>query len=78
MLTGPTASIITSIFNCLHLISTDPELGPYYAAHLIHNTGYDLSKAIDGIIETYEQLKATQELYLYCSSTGCIRIIMLR
>ena len=72
MLTGQTASIITSIFNSLYLISTDPELGPYYAAYLIHNPGYDLGKAIDGVIETYMQQKDTQELYLYGRGSGGI------
>lgn len=72
LLTGQTASIICNIFNKLYSISTDPDLGPYYAAHLIHNTGYDLGKAIDGVIETYEQQKSTQELYLYGRGQGGI------
>ena len=72
MLTGQTASIICNIFDKLYSISTDPELGPYYAAHLLHNAGYDLGKAIDGVIETYEQQKSTQELYLYGRGTGGI------
>ena len=72
MLTGQTASIICSIFNRLYSISINPDLGPYYATYLIHNTGYDLVKAIDGVIETYEQQKGTQELYLYGRGTGGI------
>ena len=72
MPTGQTPSIITSIFNLLYSISTDSELGPYYAAYLIHNTGYDMGMAIDGVIETYERQKRTQELYLYGRGSGGI------
>ena len=72
LLTGQTASIISSIFSCLYSISRDPELGPYYAAYLVHNAGYDLGKAIDGLIETFKQQKDTQELYLYGRGTGGI------
>ena len=72
LLTGQTASIISSIFNCLYSISTNPELGPYYAAHLIHNNGYDLGNVIEGLVETFRQQKETQELYLYGRRTGGI------
>ena len=72
LLTGQTESIISSIFNCLYSISTNPELGPYYAAHLIHNYGYDLGNVIDGLVETFRQQKETQELYLYGRGTGGI------
>ena len=72
LLTGQTASIISSIFNCLYSISTNPELGPYYAAHLIHNNGYDLGNVIEGLVETFRQQKETQELYLYGRGTGGI------
>ena len=70
MPTGQTSSIICIIFNMLYSISTDSELGPYYAAHLIHNTGYDLEKAINGVIEKYEVQKRTQEICLYGSGNG--------
>ena len=65
LLTRQTESIISSIFNCLYSISTNPELGPYYAAYMIHNDEYDLGRAIDGLIETFKEQKETQELYLY-------------
>ena len=72
LLAGQTESIISNIFRCLYSISRDPKLGPYYAAHLIHNDDYDLGKEIDGLIETFEQQKGTQELYLYGRGTGGI------
>lgn len=72
MLRGQTASIICSIFSTLYTICTDPEFGPYYAAYLIHNTGYDLGNAIDGVIATYEQQKNTQELYMNGRGNGGI------
>ena len=72
LLAGQTESIISNIFRCLYSISRDPELGPYYAAHLIHNDDYDLDKEIDGLIETFEQQKETQELYLYGRGTDGI------
>ena len=70
LLTGQTASIISNIFSRLYGISTDPEFGPYYAAYLLHNNGYDLGKVVDGLIGTFEQQKGTQELYLSGRGTG--------
>lgn len=69
---GQTASVICNIFNRLCSICTDPEYGPYYAAQLVQNTGYDLGKAIDGVIKTYEDQKDTQELYLNGRENGGI------
>ena len=72
LLTGQTSSVICSIFNLLHNICTDPEYGPYYAAHLIHNNGYDLVSKIAGLTTTFEEKKRTQELYLSGKGTGGI------
>ena len=72
LLAGQTESIIRNIFRCLYSISRDPELGPYYAAYMIHNDEYDLGRAIDGLIRTFKEQKETQELYLYGRGTDGI------
>lgn len=52
---GKTQSIITDTF--LHMLQycRSSNLGPYYAAAMLHNTGYDLVSAIDGAIDTLQK-----------------------
>ncbi len=67
-----TASLILNTFKELHTLCTNPAAGPYFAANMIHNGGYDLTSVIDGIIKTYKEQRNTQELQLEGRGVGGI------
>ena len=59
------ASLIAKVFGKLYDLCIDPEYGPYYAAALIHNGGYDLRAAVRGAITTLQQQYQTQQMQLH-------------
>ena len=59
-----TKSLIVSTYLQLLDYCRNPEYGPYYAAAMLQNSGYDLRSAIDGSIEALKQSKGTINLQL--------------
>lgn len=55
-------ALIGRLFRKLWDYAVDPNYGPYYAAALLDNSGYDLLAAMDGQIKTADEFKNTQIL----------------
>ena len=55
-------ALIGRLFRKLWDYAVDPNYGPYYAAALLDNSGYDLMAAMDGQIKTADEYKNTQML----------------
>ena len=60
-----TKSIIVSTYLQLLDYCRNPEYGPYYAAAMLQNSGYDLRSVIDGSIEALKQSEGTINLQLH-------------
>lgn len=56
-------SLSGGVFRKLWELSVDPNVGPYFAAMILHNGSHDLTTEIDGAIETTEQRLSTEEMY---------------
>lgn len=55
-------ALIGQLFRKLYDLCVDPNYGPYYAAALLNNSGFDLLAAMDGEIKTADENKSTQML----------------
>lgn len=57
-------SLIGRVFRKLWELSVNPDVGPYFAAQILHNGSHDLTTELDNAIKTAEERLRTQEMYM--------------